>query len=104
MSTELTPAEQAAAKVLLYEEGSEWAEDTDRHIELARAVVAAVYPIIESEAVEATAEAIDKDIDRMLHVDTQHKWSTDYMSGVYHVSKLVDLRAQVLEPDDEEQS
>jgi len=49
MSTELTEAERAAADVLLYEEGSEWAEGTERHEELARAVVAAVRPIIARE-------------------------------------------------------
>lgn len=55
--TDLTPAEQAAAKVLLYEEGSEWAENTTRHIELAQAVVSVVRgPLLR----EATAGELDQ--------------------------------------------
>lgn len=52
MSNELTEAERAAADVLLYEEGSEWPEDTERHEEIARAVVAAVAPIIKRETLD----------------------------------------------------
>lgn len=52
----LTAAEQAVARLLLYEEGSEWAVDTERHIELARAVVPVVRPIIEAEVLFDAAE------------------------------------------------
>lgn len=102
--TDLTPAEQAAAEALhrhFTENDSLGIEsiNPDDFAAEARAVVAAARPIIEWEAVQATAEAIDKDIDRMLHVDTQHKWPTDYMSGVYYIAKLVDLRAEVMEPN-----
>jgi hypothetical protein len=56
----LSDAEKAAAKVLLYEEGSEWAENTERHIELAQVVVAAVRPIIAAEALCAEAENLER--------------------------------------------
>lgn len=55
--TDLTPAEQAAAKVLLYEEGSEWAEESTRHLELAPAVVAAVRPHLAAEILTAAANS-----------------------------------------------
>lgn len=58
MSEDLTAAERAVARLLLYEEGSEWAVDTERHIELARAVVPVVRPIIEAEALDDAAEAL----------------------------------------------
>ena len=65
MSTDLTPAEQAAADALMDTIGSSL-PDT------ARAVVAAVRPLIEADALDAIAEA----------ATTYGPPSTDHLRGV----------------------
>jgi hypothetical protein len=47
---------EAVAARLLYEEGSEWAEGTDRHYELADAVMELARPMPTQEQVEAALE------------------------------------------------
>jgi hypothetical protein len=78
----LTAAEKAAAKVLLYEEGSEWAENTERHIELAQVVVAAVRPIIAAEALRAEADTLERAVQSeeampTMFVVPAHLWLRD---------------------------